>query len=210
MVKRIVQRTEDDVVTDQMIDAGGKLILEHLGVDGSDLALLIYNAMREARPKYSLSDKARFFQKVHVAGPDDCWIWHGAFKDGGYGKIGHRDKTIGAHVMSWEMANNQTVTKGFVVRHHCDNPPCVNPAHLEPGTYAQNMKDMWRRGRARPNGLDARGSRNACSKHTEADVVEIRKLFDNGVTKSEIAKKFGVTVANVCYIVARKSWTHVP
>jgi hypothetical protein len=34
-----------------------------------------------------------------------------------------------------------------VARHRCDNPPCCNPEHLEPGTQLQNVVDRNERGR---------------------------------------------------------------
>jgi hypothetical protein len=34
---------------------------------------------------------------------------------------------------------------GWVIRHACDNPRCINPLHLKIGTQADNMHDRWQR-----------------------------------------------------------------
>lgn len=31
--------------------------------------------------------------------------------------------------------------------HDCDTPACIEPKHLHHGTKAQNMREMWARGR---------------------------------------------------------------
>lgn len=89
----------------------------------------------------------RFWSFVDKQGADECWPWTGATARG-YGH-GHRDrKHFYAHRVSWEMANGQTLDSSTVVRHTCDNPPCVNPAHLVIGTQGDNIADMTARGRA--------------------------------------------------------------
>lgn len=78
-----------------------------------------------------------------------CWEWNGKRNDSGYGifnarLIGYEDAR--AHRVVYEHLVGP-IPDGLHLRHHCDNPPCVNPDHLEPGTPAQNMADMVERGR---------------------------------------------------------------
>lgn len=67
---------------------------------------------------------------------------------GGYGKLKSDDGLIGAHRASWILANGP-IPDGLCVLHRCDNPPCVNPAHLWVGTHADNAADKVAKGRAR-------------------------------------------------------------
>ena len=39
------------------------------------------------------------------------------------------------------------IPAGLIIRHRCDNPRCINPVHLEPGTHRDNTQDMIKRGR---------------------------------------------------------------
>ena len=55
---------------------------------------------------------------------------------------------VGAHVAAF-MNTWGPVPKGMIVRHTCDNPPCINPMHLQLGTQGDNMRDRYMRGRDR-------------------------------------------------------------
>ena len=92
----------------------------------------------------------RFWSKVDRREPGECWPWTGwrNHKRGGYGafSIWPISSAIPAHRYAYERAHG-AIPAGLVVRHSCDNPPCVNPAHLLVGTIADNWMDAILRGR---------------------------------------------------------------
>lgn len=91
----------------------------------------------------------RFWPKVDVRGHEECWEWTASRKERGYGvfsRPGHNNGALKAHRVSWELANGP-IPDGLCVLHRCDNPPCVNPAHLFLGTIADNNRDMSLKGR---------------------------------------------------------------
>lgn len=98
----------------------------------------------------SKSLEQRFKTKFIASDANACWEWQ-AVKSSGYGQIvadgfGHRPMLY-AHVVAWELHNNQTVPYGMCICHTCDNKACVNPNHLFLGTYIDNMLDMINKGR---------------------------------------------------------------
>lgn len=90
----------------------------------------------------------RFWSRVIRSEPDECWLWGGKVNDAGYGIFNDQSNAIRAHRFSWQLEFGE-IADGLKIRHRCDNPPCVNPRHLEPGTHKQNMEDMVQRGRGR-------------------------------------------------------------
>jgi len=158
----------------------------------------------------------RFWSKVDVRGPDECWEWAGAKTSKGYGafRIGnHRiRKIVGTHRFSWELHNAQEVPEGVMVLHSCDNPSCVNPAHLHLGTNQDNMREASERGRLpgkRPGGSRSkrRCSKRRCSKLTEDQVREIRRLHATGrYTQTRLGQMFEVCTTTIHYIVHRETW----
>jgi hypothetical protein len=96
----------------------------------------------------------RFWAKVDKRGPDECWEWQAALTRGGYGTfvVTKSPKRMArAHRFAWELTHGEE-PKGLHVCHQCDNPLCVNPAHLWLGTNQDNMRDCADKGRAAHQG----------------------------------------------------------
>lgn len=81
--------------------------------------------------------------------PAGCWEWNGKRNVGNYGafsakRLGYVDAPAHRVVYEWLV---EPIPEGLLLRHKCDNPPCVNPDHLIPGTDADNTRDSIERGR---------------------------------------------------------------
>ena len=176
--------------------------------------------------KLSPKDEDRFWAKVDKSGgPDACWLWMASRNRKGYGgfRIGRR--IFKTHRIAWTLANGSIPHdgshNGICACHRCDNPSCVNPAHLFLGTNAQNNKDKESKGRGNP----ARGDKNGARIHPERmlrgeaqtnsklkteQAIGIRALYDTGrFTQKELADTFNVSRTLISFIINRKAWRHI-
>lgn len=104
----------------------------------------------------------RFWAKVTKE--PGCWLWTGARtrKGEGYGRFALRhylpERTVwvGAHRFSYELAHGP-IPEGMQIDHLCDNPGCVNPAHLRVATARENT--------LRSNNVCARNARKTHCQH---------------------------------------------
>lgn len=154
------------------------------------------------------TDSNRFWAKVEIQSPDECWAWKAATDDKGYGRFHTEGKsgTCLAHRMAYVLAKGPLLPE-LDVLHSCDNPPCCNPNHLWSGTALDNVRDAVEKGRFLTGRMP--GSSNPKAKLTEADVIQIRQLKSAGRSQASLAREYGLRESTLSQICQRKTWTHV-
>jgi hypothetical protein len=130
-----------------------------------------------------------------------CWIWIGGLYQSGYGSFKVDRASKRAHRFSWEL-HNGTIPTGMVVCHKCDTPSCVNPDHLFIGSQRDNIADMIRKDRRRPDVF----GKQVTVKLSANDVMQIRSSPEIGF---RIAKKFGVSKTTIYKIRKNETWRQI-
>ena len=155
----------------------------------------------------------RFWSRVARGKRSACWLWRGATRGRGYGRVSWGRRTRSAHRVAYELTHGP-IPDGKLVCHRCDNPPCCNPAHLYLDTHAGNTADTWARKRGRsgaqvhPERL-RRGERHPNAKLTADAVLAIRAQHAVGRATSHLAATYGVSTDAIRAIVSRRLWRHV-
>lgn len=139
-------------------------------------------------------------QRIEVS-PAGCWEWTELRCNRGYGMVRIAQKWFRAHRMAMHVFKDFDLKSKLLVCHTCDNPPCVNPAHLFIGTPKDNARDAVRKGRWVNNA----GERHPQLKLSTDDLWEIKRLYDSGSKQRELAKMYNVSQQHVSKIINSKS-----
>ena len=161
----------------------------------------------------------RFWTKVRRGPAGECWTWEGALQTSGYGMIWCKSRKgpVLAHQVSYVLEHGD-VGPGMEIIHSCDNPACVNPAHLKQGTHAENLADAARKGRM-SSGSEHRekvlagmrlGEKHPKAKLTDRQVKSIREYKAAGVSDAHLALEFGVSRALIYKLHRGTARQHSP
>ena len=90
--------------------------------------------------------------RTRVDSATGCVLWTGFICRYGYARTHWKGKDgVLVHRIAYEQAYGD-FDQSLKVCHRCDTPRCCNPKHLFLGTQKDNLRDMFRKGRARPRG----------------------------------------------------------
>lgn len=141
---------------------------------------------------------------VRVPDLGECHEYDGPRFARGYGQVKSKIDAPNpklAHRVSYEH-HFGPIPDGLIVRHKCDNPPCINPDHLELGTSADNARDRKLRGRG------ATGEKSGMAKLSDADVIKLRaigKSLPNRLHRGPALRRFAESVS-VSYAAVQSAW----
>lgn len=159
-----------------------------------------WGAARRAAPRVERLNVELFWSKVDKSdGPNGCWLWRGNIHGTGYGRFydNAKKKVERASRVAWEIANGRSADD-LCVCHSCDNPPCVNPAHLWLGTDKDNAVDKVAKGRAR------------CRFSTPIEIArKVRAAALTGEPQHDVARRFGLHQSTVSRIKTGARWWSV-
>ena len=130
----------------------------------------------------------------------ECWIWKGKeITNTGVPRMEIRGKRMSASRAAYAFFNGP-IPNGLSVLHRCDQPFCMNPAHLFVGTQSDNIADAVAKGR------NPKGERHGMAQLTANDVLRIRASH---LSKPILAEIFGVHPGHIKSIRRGRVWRHL-
>jgi hypothetical protein len=146
----------------------------------------------------------KFWSKVSIQGPDNCWPWIGELTRDGSAlftvHFGERKRRrMSAPRVAYQITHG-LIDNSLFVCHKCDNGICCNPSHLFAGTPKENTADMVAKGRT------AHGDKHPLAKLTQEQAEDIRNRSKLGSSNKSLSIKFGVSVTVIRKILTGRSY----
>lgn len=93
----------------------------------------------------SASEKERFFDRISIAGGDQCWEWKG-YRSSGYGLLWDREnkRNVYVHRFAKSLAVGRDLSSDENLHHSCTNRLCANPRHLVIVSRSEHKSDYDR------------------------------------------------------------------
>ncbi len=133
-----------------------------------------------------------FWNKVDIAGEDECWNWIGYTQETGFGYYGitidKKRKWLRANRLAYFLHHGEIDPDLFVMT-TCGNRKCMNPKHLYLGT---------------PKEARNKAKINYKYKIDDQGIIAIRDLWAQGTKATALAERFGVSSSYIYSIVKNK------
>ena len=137
--------------------------------------------------------------------PVGCMEWIGACDFAGYGLFTYNGVVCQVTRFVYKYLIG-SIPEKFMICHTCDNPSCVNPAHLFLGTNQENVQDASRKGRLhRP-----KGELNPAHILTTEQVTFVRSRRFSLKELGLIAESYGMSQESLRKIAGGRGWADVP
>lgn len=157
-------------------------------------------------PEFSENDITRFYHKIDVKPPDECWKWMAAHSSDGRGKFtmkrSGKNRCLNAPRVAYFIHSGHDPFP-YHVLHKCNNAWCCNPFHLYLGNDADNRSDS---AEAKTH---YHGTRHHRAKLTEVDVASIKTELMAGERGYALADRFGVCERTISGIRRGQTWKQV-
>ena len=149
-----------------------------------------------------------------VCKTETCWFWTGAKRStSGYGVLrvpidtayGRAALGVAAHKLSYVLTNGP-IPIGKILLHSCDEPACVRPDHLRPGTHRENAEDFFGKRPAKD-----RNPHWAAKLTSDEEIKRLRDLyFQANMTVGALARQFGMSKPGVIAVLTGQSHRGAP
>lgn len=152
-----------------------------------------------------LGDRINVFSNHASNSSNNCWAWNNDLLS--YGRISIKGVLYLVHRIAWVVYHKDDLLPDELILHHCDNPGCINPAHLYKGSHSDNRQDAWDRDRfdrsmyAVDHGIKAAKGQGK-KVLSDMEISKIRELYTTGkYTQYELADMFESSQGVVWHVI---------